>query len=300
VADSTRDTEPLPELEHRDIETNGIRLHVVTAGPEDGDPVLLLHGFPEFWYGWRHQIPALVDDGYRVWVPDQRGYNRSEKPAGIAAYSMDELVGDAVGLVDAIGREDPDGPEQVSVVGHDWGAGVAWSLALRHPDRVERLSILNVPHPAVFEEYLPGHPSQVAKSWYMFFFQVPGVVDRLWPLDDWRGLRWFIDTSNREDTFSEADLERYRTAWSRPGAFTAMVNWYRALFQADAEDPPTHEVDPETLLIWGMGDAYLEPDMAEDSIAYCPDGRLERIGDATHWVQHEVPDRVNDLLLEFL
>jgi pimeloyl-ACP methyl ester carboxylesterase len=136
------------ELEHSTIETNGIQLHVVQAGPKSGVPVVLLHGFPEFWYGWRKQIPALVEAGCRVIVPDQRGYNLSDKPKGIKSYGVFTLVDDIIGLIDALGYE------KVNLVGHDWGAVVAWTLAIKYPERLQRLSIMNVPHPAVMKRFL--------------------------------------------------------------------------------------------------------------------------------------------------
>lgn len=283
-----------PSAEHKTIETNGVSLHTVTAGPTEGPPVVLLHGAPEFWYGWRFQIPALADAGYRVIVPDQRGYNRSEKPTGIDAYTVDTLAADIVGLLDALDYE------QAPIVGHDWGAAVLWEMLLRYPDRIERAVPMNVPHTAVFEEYLTGEPGQLLKSWYIFSFQIPKLPEWAYSAAEWRGLRWLMDTSNREDTFTEADLDRYREAWSRPGALTGMLNWYRALFRGDVEEPPTMTVDPPTMLIWGMQDPYLQRAMAPDSIDYCSNGQLKLIDDATHWVQHEVPDRVNSLLLKFL
>lgn len=283
-----------PSAEHESIETNRVNLHTVLAGSDDGPPVLLLHGFPEFWYGWRSQIPTLVDAGYRVIVPDQRGYNRSDKPTSIAAYTVDTLVADAVGLLDALDYE------QVSLVGHDWGAVVVWETLQRHPERIERAIPINVPHADVFEEHLTGNPSQLLKSWYMFSFQVPKLSEWAYSTANWRGLRWLIDTSNREDTFTQANIDRYKQAWAQPGAFTGMLNWYRALFRRDVADPPSHTVASPTMLIWGVQDPYLGVEMARDSMEYCSHGRLELIDDATHWVQHEVPGRVNDLLLDFL
>jgi pimeloyl-ACP methyl ester carboxylesterase len=280
--------------DHRTIETNGVQLHALVAGPTDGHPIVLLHGFPEFWYGWRHQISALADAGYRVVVPDQRGYNRSEKPAGIAAYAVDELAADAVGVIEALEYE------SAIFVGHDWGAGVLWQTLLRYPERVDRAVVANVPHPEVFEDYLPGNLRQLLDSWYMFFFQLPWIPERTWSAADWRVLRWFIDTSNNLDTFSGSVLDRYRDAWSRPGAFTGMLNWYRALFRVDVPEPSSKVVEPPTMVVWGMQDAYLHPRMAEDSFSWCANGRLERFEDATHWVHHEAPERFTDRVLDFL
>lgn len=282
------------DIDHRFVDTGNVSLHVTTAGPEDGEPVVLLHGYPEFWYGWREQIPALADAGYRVIAPDQRGYNRSDKPDGLGAYTVDRLAADVAGLLDGLEYE------SARVVGHDWGGAVLWETMMRHPDRVDWAMVINLPHPKVFEDTLGSDPRQLLKSYYMFFYQLPWLPEVLLSVNGWRVLRWFIDTSNSEETFAPSVIERYREAWEQPGAITGMLNWYRALFQRDAPDPPTTEVSVPTLLVWGTQDAYLVPEMAEASIEYCQDGRLERIDDATHWVQHEVPDRVNRLLLDFL
>jgi pimeloyl-ACP methyl ester carboxylesterase len=284
----------LDGLDHGSADTGEVSLHYVTAGPEDGDPVVLLHGFPEFWYGWREQIPALQAAGYRVIVPDQRGYNRSDKPSGLDAYTVDTLARDVVGLLAALGYD------SARVVGHDWGAGVLWRTVLCHPDCVERAVVMNVPHPAVFRRFLTSEPRQLANSYYRLLWQLPVVPELALRAGGWRGLRWFIDTSNRDDTFTRTDIERYRDAWSRPGAITAMLNWYRALLRRDVEDPPTTAVRVPTLILWGRADPYLMPEMAGASAEYCRNGRLEWFRDATHWLQHEVPGRVNQSLLDFL
>lgn len=283
-----------PSADHKKITVNDITIHVVTAGPSDGTPVVLLHGFPEFWYGWRHQIPALVDAGYRVIVPDQRGYNRSEKPSGIEAYTIDSAVADVLELIAVLGYD------RAHFVGHDWGAGVVWQILLRHQQQVMNAVTMNVPHPEVFREFLTRKPSQIVKSWYIFFFQLPRIPELLLSADDWRGLRWFIDTSNQEETFTASELEMYREAWSRPDAFTGMINWYRAMVQETVNEPPSVMIDAPLLLIWGTQDPYLRSEMAQQSMEYCSNGRLERIPEATHWLQHEVPCRINDRLLSFL
>ena len=159
------------KLEHGTLKTNGIRLHVVQAGPNSGTPVVLLHGFPEHWYGFRKQIPAFVRAGCRVIVPDQRGYNLSDKPGGVKAYNLRELVNDVIGLIDALKYD------KVNLVGHDWGAAVAWMLALWHPERVHRLGILNVPHPLVMRRFLSHDFEQIRRSWYIFFFQLPWLPE---------------------------------------------------------------------------------------------------------------------------
>lgn len=280
--------------EERYIATNGITLHAIVAGPPDGPLVVLLHGFPEFWYGWRKQIDPLAEAGYRVLVPDQRGYNLSDKPRGVAAYNIDELAADVIGLIDAEGRD------KAVVVGHDWGAAVAWWTAIRYPDRVEKLVILNVPHPLVMQRHLRKSFSQLRKSWYMFFFQIPKLPESLMRLRNFRGMLDSLRKSSRGGVFDEADGQRYVQAWSQPGALTSMINWYRGLTRARPERVSSPRVKVPTLMIWGVGDRFLDVEMTQPSIELCDDGRLELIDEATHWVQHEEAPRVNALILDFL
>jgi epoxide hydrolase 4 len=282
------------DLEHTHIQTNGVNLHVVQAGPEDGPLVILLHGFPEFWYGWKHQIPALAEAGYRVWAPDQRGYNLSDKPDGLGSYCLDELALDVVGLIDAAGQE------RAFIVGHDWGAAVAWWLAIKHPQRVEKLAILNVPHPSVMRKTAGSTPRQMLKSWYIVFFQLPWLPESLIRAGNWRGAVQAIQGSARPGSFSKADMEEYRRAWSQPGAFTAMLNWYRAAVRRPPTRAASRRIAVPTLMIWGAQDSFLDRSMAQPSIDLCDDGRLVFIEEATHWVQHDEPEKVNQLLLEFL
>jgi pimeloyl-ACP methyl ester carboxylesterase len=282
------------DLLHDYVNINGIRLHVVKAGPTDGPLVLLLHGFPEFWYGWRRQIPVLADAGYRVWVPDQRGYNLSDKPRGVDAYGIDLLADDVVGLAEASGRD------QVCLVGHDFGAAVAWWVARLFPDRIKRLVVLNVPHGSVMQRHLKENRAQIRRSWYISFFQIPAIPELALRARDWRlGLKSLQATSG-PGSFSDDDLRMYRRAWSRPGAMTAMINWYRALRRARPRRRASPRVRVPTLMIWGARDVALGREMAQPSIDYCEDGRLVFLEEATHWVQHDEPERVNTLLTEFL
>jgi epoxide hydrolase 4 len=275
------------------MKINGINLHVVMAGPQDGKLVILLHGFPEFWYGWRKQIPALAAAGYTVWAPDQRGYNVSDKPQGLDAYQMDLLAADVVGLIDAAGRE------QAIVVGHDWGAGVTWRVAHQHPDRVEKAVILNVPHPWLLAKTAGKNWRQALRSSYMLYFQLPGIPERMMQVDNWQPLVDTMQGSSQPGTFSRQDMAAYRQAWSQPGAMTAMLNWYRAALQRPPSWSPSPRIRVPTLMIWGAGDRFLGRELAPPSIDLCDDGRLVFVEDATHWVQHEAPDRVNALLLDF-
>jgi pimeloyl-ACP methyl ester carboxylesterase len=277
------------------IETNGIKLHVVTAGPVDGQPVILLHGFPEFWYGWRKQIPALAEVGYRVIVPDQRGYNLSDKPKGVKAYSLDKLADDILGLMDALGYE------KVNLIGHDWGATVAWALAIWHPERLRKLGILNVPHPAVALNFLRrGDPEQLRRSWYVFANQIPWLPEYLLRRNDWRSTVRALRGSGKIHTFTNEDIIEYKKAWAQPGAMNAMVNWYRAAVRYLPKLLKEVRVKVPTLMIWGMKDVALSYRMARPSIDYCDNGKLVFFEDATHWVQHDEAEAVNQLLLEFL
>ncbi len=220
----------------------GVPLHVIEAGPPGGALTVLLHGFPEFWWGWRRQIKPLAQAGLRVIVPDQRGYGSSGKPEGAAAYGLDRLAADVIGLADAHGRE------RVRLVGHDWGGLVAWWTATRHPDRVERLVAINAPHPSVAGAYMRRHPSQMVKSSYIGLFQVPRLPEALLRAGGYRRLRRALRETSRPGTFPDADIDRYAQAWAEPGALTAMLNWYRALPRRP-RDPDPLRVRPRTLVV---------------------------------------------------
>jgi len=282
------------DLEHSYIETNNIRLHVVQAGPQSGVPVLLLHGFPEFWYGWRKQIPALAKAGCRVIMPDQRGYNLSDKPKGIKAYCQSNLIDDIVGLIKTLDYE------KVNLVGHDWGGVIAWQLAIRHPERLHRLGIINMPHPAVMKRFLQRDFEQMRRSWYAMFFQLPWLPEMSMRIGNWRGASLGMQRSGRTHAFTKEDIEKYKEAWSQPGAVTTMLNWYRAAARYQPEITNGMRVQVPTLILWGAKDFALSRRMARPSLDYCDDGRLIFFPEATHWVQHEEADDVNRHLLEFI
>ena len=273
----------------RSIDVGEVRLHTVVAGPDDGEPVVLLHGFPECWYAWHDIVEPLAAAGYRVIAPDQRGYNRSDKPAAVSAYRPDALAGDVVGLLDAVGAAD------AHVVGHDWGALVGWWLALHNPHRVRTLSALNVPHPAVLRRAVLTDPRQTLRSWYGAALQLPRLPEFLARRNDWQlPVASMADTS-RPEAFDATDFERYRRAWGVPDAFRSMLNWYRAVFRANAR-PRRRRVAPPTLVLWGPDDAFLRRPLAAKSSAYCDRGRLVLWEDATHWLHHEHSERVADEL----
>jgi len=286
-----------PVIEHRDVQTNGIRLHCVTAG--DGPLVVLLHGFPEFWYSWRHQIPVLART-HRVVAPDLRGYGDSDRPQKVRDYVMGELVADVEGLITALGES------SAIVIGHDWGGAVAWFLALDRPSVVRRLGILNIPHPARMADGLRRNPRQLLRSWYVFAFQIPWLPETLLTLDHGRAIGNAMRGGVlRPGAITDEDVRMYRDAASKPGAMRAALNYYRAAVRhADSRVRGTQNAWPKitmpTQMIWGEQDVALGKELTYDmaplfeapfSIRYVPE--------AGHFVQLECPDLVNDLLADF-
>jgi pimeloyl-ACP methyl ester carboxylesterase len=279
-------------VENLSFKNGDVDLHAVAAGPENGPVVVLLHGFPEFWYGWHRQIEPLAAAGFRVIVPDQRGYNLSSKPAGVGAYALTELVSDVIAIADQLGQA------KIFLAGHDWGAAVAWSAALLHPERIAKLAVLNVPHPSVMRKFLSTRPRLLLRSWYMFFFQLPWLPEAFFSALDYRvGARSLL-RSSRPGTFSAEDLTRYRAAWSQPGALTSMINWYRALFRFRTKFPD-RTVHVPTRILWGERDAFLLAEMAQESLRYCARAELFTFANASHWLQHEELTRVSELLIDF-
>jgi epoxide hydrolase 4 len=269
-----------------------VELRAIAAGPPDAPVVVLLHGFPEFWYSWHKQIKPLAAAGFRVIVPDQRGYNKSGKPRGVASYALSRLTSDVIALADQLGQE------RIFLAGHDWGAAVAWSVALLHPQRVAKLAILNVPHPSVMRRYLNSNFRQLRRSWYIFFFQLPFLPEAAFSAFNYRlGVRSLVGSS-RPDTFSSEDLAQYRAAWSQPGAMTGMINWYRAAFRHHSKFPDS-TVHVPTRILWGLRDAFLLSEMAHASLRYCDNAELYTFENASHWLQHEEPARVSELLIHF-
>jgi pimeloyl-ACP methyl ester carboxylesterase len=269
-----------------------VTLNVASAGPKDGALAILLHGFPEFWFGWRHQIGALARAGLHVVAPDQRGYNLSSKPVDVAAYHLDRVADDVIALADGYGVGAFD------VVGHDWGGIVGWWLAARSPERVRRLAILNAPHPDVLAAYARRHPTQALRVVYFGAFQLPWLPEAGLRAANFLAMRQALRVTSRAGTFSRADLDRYREAWVQPGALTGMLNWYRALrLKGRSELGP---IRAPTLIVWGKKDPALSPRLATESLNLCEQGRIEWLPGATHWLHHEESDRVSAALADFL
>jgi pimeloyl-ACP methyl ester carboxylesterase len=270
-----------------------VQLHYVEAG--EGPLVVLLHGFPEFWYGWRHQIDGLAEAGFRVVAPDMRGYNLSSKPEGVSSYDTDLLAADVRDLI--LER----GASQACVAGHDWGGPAAWGVAMNHPEVVSRLAILNSPHPRRFLRALLD-PRQLMRSWYMGVNQLPWLPERLVRADGWKALRAGFENDARPGAFTPEDIERYVEAWSQPGAMTAMLNYYRTFTRTSPLRLPgrIRRVEAPTRVIWGDKDRYLEPSLAEPPRDDVPNlERVIHLPEASHWLQHDEPERVTELLAEF-
>jgi epoxide hydrolase 4 len=268
------------------------RLHYVEVG--EGPLIVLLHGFPEFWYAWRRQIEPLAAAGFRVVAPDTRGVNLSSKPDGVGAYNVNQLAADIRGLIQERGAE------KAMLVGHDWGGTIAWATAMQHPEVVDRLAILNAAHPRKLSQGLQHHPDQLRRSWYFFFFDLPDLPEAVVHANHWHFFRHFLRDAH--PAYTPEEIERYVEAWSQPGASTGMINYYRSsvrtpLKQAEEQIRP---ISAPTLVIWGERDRYLRGDLAEPEHDDVPNlARVERLPDASHWVHHDEPERVTQLLVDF-
>jgi epoxide hydrolase 4 len=286
---------------HRTIDVGEIKMHVAEARPANVDQesatlpnelklVVFLHGFPEFWWSWRHQLKALSEAGFWAVAPDMRGYNESDKPEGVSSYEVEKLAGDIAGLIRALGRD------KAIVVGHDWGAAVAWAFAQEHEDMLERLAILNVPHPLVMIRGL-RRLEQMKKSWYIFFFQLPRIPEKAIAKDDFA----FVRKTFRIDGVSGEETERFIDAMRVPGVVPAAIAYYRAAIRRviTGRIPKTRTIDRPVLVIWGDKDRHLGKEMADPPKRFVPNARVVHLPDATHWVQNDAPAKVNELLIEF-
>lgn len=273
------------------IIANGIKLHYVTQG--EGPLMLMLHGFPEFWYSWRYQIPEFAKN-FKVVALDLRGYNESEKPPHKSAYVMDEFIKDVAGVIKRLGYQ------KCVLVSHDWGGAIAWNFAYAHPEMLEKLIVMNLPHPARFAAAW-RNPRQILRSSYMFFFQLPKIPEFVLQMADYQAIKnAFTNMAINKSNFAQADLQAYKEAAAKPGALTAMLNYYRNIFQQKLfkQDWPILEVP--TLMIWGENDTALGKELSYGTEAYVRDFQIKYIPNCSHWVQQERPDLVNQYMAEFL
>ncbi len=276
---------------HEYINTNGIKLHYVTQG--EGPLMLMLHGFPEFWYSWRHQIPEFAKD-FKVVALDLRGYNDSDKPAEQSAYVMAEFIKDVEGVVRGLGYD------KCVLVGHDWGGAIAWNFAYAHPEMVERLIILNLPHPAKFAEGLRT-PQQLLRSSYIFFFQLPWLPEMMLKSADYQPIETaFKSMAVDKSAFTQENLQAYKDAVAKPGAMTAMLNYYRNAFEQGILRQDWRVLEVPTLMIWGENDTALGKELTYGTEAYVRNFQINYIPNCSHWVQQEQPQLVNHYMREFL
>jgi epoxide hydrolase 4 len=278
--------------EHCEIITNGIHMHYVTQG--EGELVVLLHGFPEFWYSWRHQIPVLAEQGYRVVAPDLRGYNETEKPE--RGYDVPTLLRDIVGLIAGLGEE------RAVVVGHDWGGALAWQFAMDYPQMTTQLIILNAPHPGIFQRDL-FHFRQLLRSWYIFAFQLPWLPEYWLLRNNANEIGRMLRTAAfQKDAFPRSETVKYQQAMSKPGATKAALSYYRQAFRRISHiyRRKNLQITVPTLVIWGEHDIALDITLLDGLEYWVPDLHIKRISDSGHWVQQEQPAKVNQYMLEFL
>ena len=282
------------DVGERSVTVRGIRLNLVEAG--DGSLVVLLHGFPEFSYEWRGQLPALAGAGFHAVAPDQRGYGHSDKPKRVRDYRVEELAADVAAVIESFGTS------RAALVGHDWGGIVAYYVAMLHPKSVSKLVIMNAPHPAHFERVLRSNVRQMFRSWYGVFFQLPWLPERVLTLSRCRILRRQFKRDAAPGAFTDEDLSRYVDAWLQPRAMRSGINWYRALVRRSPASLRAlwRPIEVPTLVLWGDRDRHLIPELAEPGDHWLPNAELVRFPEASHWLPHDEPDRVNEALTDFL
>lgn len=289
---------PAPDsgITMRHIEVNGLTFELAEAGPPESDKLALcLHGFPELHYSWRYQMPLLAEMGYRVWAPNMRGYGASSKPEGVDAYRLNTLVQDVAALIDASGAKN------VTLMAHDWGAIIAWHFAIKKLRPLERLIIMNVPHPLAARREI-RHWHQLKKSWYIFFFQLPGIPEWMLGRNGAEPVRKaFANMAIDKARFPEDVLDIYADAAAKTGALTPMINYYRALVRRpDFRDIGEGKVDIPTLMVWGEEDTAIDIRCTDDTGQWVPDLTLHTLPNVSHWVQQEAPEKVNAILREWL
>jgi len=269
----------------------GVRLHVVEAGPRDGPLVLLLHGFPELWWTWHAQIAALARAGFHVLAPDLRGFHESDKPGPVEAYRREALRTDVIALIEHAG-------EQAAFLGaHDFGAIVAWDLALNAPERIRRMVVFNVSHPLAWRP--PEERGEEQVNWFRVFFQVPVLPELVGPFGDWWLMASYLRETSRPGTFDEPVMSHYRQAWARPGAFGAMIDWYRASYRFRSEPDPEQRVAVPAKIVFGEQDRFNDPRSGPESLRYCTRCEYEGFPDAGHWILLEEPDATARLMIGF-
>jgi epoxide hydrolase 4 len=302
-------------LQHQFVNVNGIRMHYVTMENEGVDSsdyplMILLHGFPEFWYSWRHQIPFFAKR-FKVIAPDMRGYGETEKPREIDKYRIDNLVRDIIELIHSFGKK------KAIIVGHDWGAIIGWSIAMIAPSVIEKLIIMNAPHPALYQKNAFRNLSQMQKSWYIFFFLMQKVPEKVLSSNNFELLKHMFESSiKRKDKFTQDDMKNYISSWCKgkgergedgySNGIAGGINYYRANLNTEfwenlGESIPFPKIKSPTLMIWGEDDMFFGKELAENTGEFIEAPfSMELISNCGHWVQQEAPDEVNQIMSEFL
>ena len=272
---------------------NGVRLQMAIAGEPDRPLAILLHGFPDLWQGWHLQIPSIVAAGFRVIVPNQRGYGQSDKPNGIPAYDLQYLADDVRAIADS------EHCDKFCLIGHDWGGIIAWWVAANYPSRVSRLVTLNAPHPGVFQKYLLRNPRQLLRSWYVGFFQLPWLPEALLSAGNYELLFQAVKYTSQTGVFDDSDRRYLVAGWSENNALTSMLNYYRALARRSSHTL-RKRISVPTLVQFGKRDPTEEPGLADASLAQCDNGRVIWLEHARHWIQREESNRVTANICSFL
>ncbi|UJR37562.1 hypothetical protein I4U23_030263 [Adineta vaga] len=276
------------------LKSSGVTLHYVSKGTSDKPLMLFVHGFPECWYTWRYQM-KYFSEKYRVVAIDQRGYGLSSKPSSISDYKVELLARDVADVIEQLGYK------SCVLVGHDWGAIVSWTVAMLYPTLINKLVIMNVPHPKAFEANLSFR--QLRRSWYMFFYQTPFIPELLFQSNDFEIFKQvFLGKPMgliNQNNLTRDDLEVFKYTFAQEGTAHAAINYYRALFRNQKEELQKRIIVP-VLIVWGCQDGAIGEELADASTKYCSDVRLKKIRDASHWVQQDVPDEVNKYMEAFL
>jgi pimeloyl-ACP methyl ester carboxylesterase len=284
------------EICHEFVKVNGIRMHYVTMG--HGPLIVLLHGFPEFWYSWRHQISSLSKQ-FKVVAPDMRGYGETEKPVKVDAYKIEKIVKDIVELVQGLGYE------KATIAGHDWGGIIAWSIAMMAPDVVEKLIIMNAPHPGVYSKRIPKNIKQMLRSWYVFFFQIKGIPELILRSKNYKILKSsLLNSLVRKECFTEKDIETYVSSW-KSGGISGGINYYRAnlslRYWLNSNAISFPKIKVPVLHIWAEGDKFLGKELTKNTQEFIDaQYRLHLIPNCGHWIQQEASDEVNGVMIKFL
>jgi epoxide hydrolase 4 len=276
------------------LQVNGIQIHCRVSGNPQHPALVFLHGFPEFWYAWQKQIGFFESRDYYLIIPDQRGYHLSDKPSAISAYRLSILAEDIIAVLDALKVD------KCLLVGHDWGAAVAYYLGAKFSRRIHKLIILQLPHPQVIMRYIRHEKAQRKRFSYIYFFQIPWMPESALRKNNYRRLRHALLKFSKKGTFLPDDIGLYLSAWQQKNTLRSMLNWYRAAFWYRSDIKAIGTISLPTQIYWGEKDAFMMKEMIRDSMPYFTEAELHYFPEGTHWIHHELPDELNQSMLEFM